>query len=228
MARTIRFNAPIDVYSTNSPLLEEGYLLAPKDEETPSRPSFLQCISNRGCTRSLKITISISRTGKLPREISIRVENIHLVKGEGGGRGVTVNHGDVRSGGPVTGYWIREFVRITLGNERLVEWRGSFHEASSNFVSIGRARSTAFRSVDFSFIKRSPFSEWRPLCLGSRVPHPVRVPRTERSRYPFPHHPFLRPFPPLLRHSSTVLERSRCSLLPRTGITDGLPASQFK
>lgn len=137
-----------------------------------------------------------------------------------------MNHGDVRSGGPVTGYWIREFVRITLGNERLVEWRGSFHEASSNFVSIGRARSTAFRSaVDFSFIKRSPFSEWRPLCLGSRVPHPVRVPR---SRYPFPHHPFLRPFPtfpPLLRHSSTVLERSRSDAL---GITDGLPASQFK
>lgn len=45
-------------------------------------------------------------------------------------------------GAPVTGYRTR-LVRITLGNERLVEWIGSFHEASSNFVSIGRARSTA-------------------------------------------------------------------------------------
>lgn len=82
------------------------------------------------------LKISISRTGKLPREISIRVEYSF-----GGGGGVTVNHADVRGS---TGNWIpTRLVRITLGNERLVEWIGSFHEASSNFVSIGRARSTA-------------------------------------------------------------------------------------
>ena len=85
----------------------------------------------------MKISISISRTGKLPREISIRVEYSF---GEMGRGGLTVNHADVRA--PVTGYRTG-LVRITLGNERLVEWIGSFHEASSNFVSIGRARSTA-------------------------------------------------------------------------------------
>lgn len=49
------------------------------------------------------LKISISRTGKLPREISIRVEYSF-----GGGGGVTVNHADVRGS---TGNWIPDETR---------------------------------------------------------------------------------------------------------------------
>lgn len=137
-------------------------------------------------------------------------------------------------GAPVTGYRTR-LVRITLGNERLVEWIGSFHEASSNFVSIGRARSTA--SIRRLFFYKA-FSEWRPLCLGNadHGSHIVRVPKG--PVIPFHIIPFFVPFepsafppPPPPPHSSTVFETSRSDPLflglPWNGRIDGLP-SEFK
>ena len=86
-----------------------------------------------------------------------------------------MNHSDVRA--PVTGYRTK-LVRITLGNERLARMAAAFppphlsSEASSSFVSIGRARSTAL-SVDFSFVNRSVhyFLQWRPVVALAIVDH---------------------------------------------------------
>lgn len=125
--------------------------------------------------------------------------------------GLTVNHADVRA--PVTGYRTG-LVRITLGNERLVEWIGSFHEASSNFVSIGRARSTASirRLFFYKAFTISPNGA-RYAFTATRITgsHIVRVPQRGDQKGPvIPFHiiPFFVPFQPL-PHIPPVFERSR-------------------
>lgn len=93
-----------------------------------------------------------------------------------------MNHPDVRA--PVTGYRTK-LVRITLGNERLVEWRRApdlSNEASSSFMSIGVQ---LLYTSTFLLYRVHYFLEWRPLWRlqrGSRS-HIVGV---SRNRVPWP------------------------------------------
>lgn len=119
-----------------------------------------------------KITISISRT----REIAARnfySGGIYWEEGEGG---LTVNHADVRGS---TGNWIPDETRSNYSGKWATRSNGE--DLSTRPVRIScllAERVQPPRSVDFSFIKRSPFSEWRPLCLGNadHGSHIVRVP----------------------------------------------------